>query len=127
MGTLCQHCHEEIPDHFELCWNCGASIDGCIPPTASSVSSPASGLPVVEAPEGGTRSGGIVVLLLVLTTLAPLSLTWFAGLSAVFVFGAVVVTNIIGVVVGLMVTHVWGLPDDGSLPKRCREDEQPHA
>jgi RNA polymerase subunit RPABC4/transcription elongation factor Spt4 len=29
----CQHCHEAVPDGFDVCWNCGTDSAGVTDPT----------------------------------------------------------------------------------------------
>jgi hypothetical protein len=58
-----------------------------------------------------------------LTTRLSLGLACLIHADATFVFAAVVVTNVIGMIVGLLLTFVGGLPNDGSLPPGCVADD----
>lgn len=61
--------------------------------------------------------------LLVLTTIVAVVVALTTNGDLMFVFVAVIVTNFIGMIVGILVTTIGGLPDDGSLPRSCRDDD----
>lgn len=121
MATDCLHCGEKIPSNFQVCWNCGAAADGSSPPTRLDVLTPKP--PSAEvAPERHRVKLGLLHWLALITVVS----LWGAcsvSVDAMFVFTAVVVTNFVGVLIGLLVTHGWGLPNDGSLPPGCRDQD----
>ena len=54
MGWTCSQCREEVDDGFEVCWNCGSSVDGTPDPefkrVSESAEQPAENAEWVERP-----------------------------------------------------------------------------
>ncbi|MCO6042974.1 hypothetical protein NG895_03550 [Aeoliella sp. ICT_H6.2] len=52
-------------------------------------------------------------------------LACYSSEHVLFIVVAALITNLLGVIAGLMLTNVFGLPNDGSPPPGC--DNQPDA
>ncbi|MGI9457247.1 MAG: hypothetical protein ACR2NU_11850 [Aeoliella sp.] len=62
-----------------------------------------------------------LIHLLMLTTIVAIGAATSMSENAMFVACAVLVTNLIGVLIALFVTNIWGLPNNGS-DRNYRED-----
>lgn len=62
-----------------------------------------------------------------LTTIVAVLAACSAHADALFIASAVIITNIIGIVVGLIVTHLFGFPNDGKTATAESNAEYPDA
>lgn len=113
----CRHCYEAIPGNFDVCWNCGAPVTGSYDPDdypddyperQISIAPPTS----LEASDVTSPFRFRIRHLLLLTTLVALGAAVSRNEYGLFIVCAVLVTNFIGVFIGLFVTSIWGHPND---------------
>ena len=111
----CEDCAEWIDDQFDAYWNC-CEAQGT---TESHLLDDTERLSITDAPQEETERRWQFNLktLWLLTTFAAIlaAILRLHPTTFLFAFGAIAVANLLGISIGLFVTHVLGFPTDGSL------------
>jgi hypothetical protein len=113
----CPTCNESHGAAFAVCWRCGTSRDGTRDTDFVVETDPADSLIDAEEPASPTTRQFSLSRLFQVVTLAALLLGISRGRPNVLVltFICIAAANLLGLVVGLLVTYGLGLPNDGSL------------
>ena len=105
----CPQCKEWIEKPFVTCWRCGTNHRGEKDPYFV-LEEHVEVDPGNERPQFSLRS-----LFLVMTIVGAVVGALIAPQSIQWIFWSVAAVNILGVIAGLIVTHVLRFPNDGSL------------
>jgi hypothetical protein len=122
----CPYCDEPIFEPFDVCWQCGTGKDGkadIMFEPVEDFTPPPEPFPEFVAEKRPFQFS--LRSLFVLTTIICIVLGLAFGMPEILVGVVilVIVVNFFGVLAGLTVTHVFRLPDDGSLFKDEPDDK----
>ncbi len=126
--SRCRHCTAEVPRAFDVCWNCGIPAQGDYDPAHARKDAPPGSASVSETQGSETQEPTLdadshsdvtpfrfsLGKLFLLTTIVTMGLAMWVSEDATFLISAVIITNVIGVFIGLFVTAIGERPTDGS-------------
>jgi len=115
----CPKCNERLDGHFEICWRCGTDCRGQEDPTF--VAGSAKNEPLNEAYEstGPLIRNDRVRYLVLFVACTVLGYGTIRGATELIVLAvlSIVVSNMSGLIVGVFVTYILGIPNDGTLAR----------
>lgn len=123
---ICPKCREPHPDHFEICWACGTNCDGTEDPAFQSEiddnrADARSDVIPVNRRKWQFSLRALFVTIAVISMITALSRA-IPEILVITLIGAVA-ANVLGVIVGWIVTYVLRVPNDGSLTWRQPADD----
>ena len=125
----CPKCDESLYDTFAVCWQCGTDRNGKEDPDFGLELDNGNGVTEVEETERPFRLQFSLRSLFLLVTCTALIVSLSRGIPKVveLVLITIVIANLFGLILGMFVTYVLRIPNDGSLTWNKEESESPSS
>lgn len=120
----CPNCDEPLEESFAICWQCGTDRQGKVNPNFVPVNDGDLTIDSESSKRNGPPQFSLRFLFLFSTAIGAILGLVNAPGSVSFIFWAIIGANLLGLIIGLFVTHILQFPNDGSLTWREQNDEE---